>query len=202
MEFLGIPFYDDDLLKLLVRLSINLSFVFLIVNVLYTKKSSKESFTFSFYVISLVVFFLCFTLKKFELGLGMALGLFAIFGILRYRTNTLPIKEMSYLFVVIGISVINALANSKMSYAEIFATNSIVSFAIFLLERRPQKVSQGRNTASIKMTYPLEEVDLSNLEVLHAKVESDSGLTIERVKIDEINRKTGEVLLSVRVLQA
>ena len=202
MEFLGIPFYDDDLLKLLVRLSINLSFVFLIVNVLYTKKSSKESFTFSFYVISLVVFFLCFTLKKFELGLGMALGLFAIFGILRYRTNTLPIKEMSYLFVVIGISVINALANSKMSYAEIFATNSIVSFAIFLLERRPQKVSQGRNTASIKMTYPLEEVDLSNLEVLHAKVESDSGLTIKRVKIEEINRKTGEVLLSVRVLQA
>ena len=52
------------------------------------------------------------------------------------------------------------------------------------------------------MTYPLEEVDLSNLEVLHAKVESDSGLTIERVKIEEINRKTGEVLLSVRVLQA
>lgn len=202
MEFLGIPFYDDDLLKLLVRLSINLSFVFLIVNVLYTKKSNKEPYTFSFYVISLIVFFLCFTLKKFELGLGMALGLFAIFGILRYRTNTLPIKEMSYLFVVIGISVINALANSKMSYAEIFATNSIVSFAIFLLESRPQKVSQGRNTASIKMTYPLEEVDLSNLEVLHAKVESDSGLTIERVKIEEINRKTGEVLLSVRVLQA
>ena len=202
MEFLGIPFYDDDLLKLLVRLSINLSFIFLIVNVLYTKKSSKESFTFSFYVISLIVFFLCFTLKKFELGLGMALGLFAIFGILRYRTNTLPIKEMSYLFVVIGISVINALANSKMSYAEIFATNSIVSLAIFLLERRPQKVSQGRNTSSIKMTYPLEEVDLSNLEVLRAKVESDSGLIIEKVKIEEVNRNTREVLLSVRILQA
>ena len=202
MEFLGIPFYDDDLLKLLVRLSINLSFIFLIVNVLYTKKSSKESFTFSFYVISLIVFFLCFTLKKFELGLGMALGLFVIFGILRYRTNTLPIKEMSYLFVVIGISVINALANSKMSYAEIFATNSIVSFAIFLLERRPQKVSSGRSTSSVKMTYPLEDVDLSNLEVLRTKVESDSGLNIEKVKIEEINRKTGEVLLSVRVLQA
>ena len=202
MEFLGIPFYDDDLLKLLVRLSINLSFIFLIVNVLYTKKSSKESFTFSFYVISLIVFFLCFTLKKFELGLGMALCLFAIFGILRYRTNTLPIKEMSYLFVGIGISVINALANSKMSYAEIFATNSIVSFAIFLLERRPQKVSSGRSTSSVKMTYPLEDVDLSNLEVLRTKVESDSGLNIEKVKIEEINRKTGEVLLSVRVLKA
>ena len=202
MEFLGIPFYDDDLLKLLVRLVINLSFVFLIVNVLYTKKSNKESYTFSYYVISLIVFFLCFTLKKFELGLGMALGLFAIFGILRYRTNTLPIKEMSYLFVVIGLSVINALANSKMSYAEIFATNSIVSFAIFLLERRPQKVSQGRNTSSIKMTYPLEEVDLSNLEVLRTKVESDSGLNIEKVKIEEINRKTGEVLLSVRVIHS
>ena len=109
---------------------------------------------------------------------------------------------MSYLFVVIGISVINALANSKMSYAEIFATNSIVSFAIFLLERRPQKVSLGRNTSSIKMTYPLEDVDLSNLEVLRAKVESDCGLTIEKVKIEEVNRKAGEVLLSLRILHS
>lgn len=202
MEFLGIPFYDDDLLKLLVRLSINLSFIVLIVNVLYTKKSNKESYTFSFYVISLIVFFLCFTLKKFELGLGMALGLFAIFGILRYRTNTLPIKEMSYLFVVIGISVINALANSKMSYAEIFATNGIVSFAIFLLERRPQVQSPRRNTSTIKMTYSMEDVNLSNLEELRAKVEKDSGLDVDRVKIEEINRKAGEVLLSVRILQA
>jgi hypothetical protein len=202
MEFLGIPFYDDDLLKLIVRLSINLSFIFLIVNVLYTKKSNKESYTFSFYVISLIVFFLCFTLKKFELGLGMALGLFAIFGILRYRTNTLPIKEMSYLFVVIGISVINALANSKMSYAEIFATNGIVSFAIFLLERRPQTQSPRRNTSTIKMTYSMEDVNLSNLEELRAKVEKDSGLDVDRVKIEEINRKAGEVLLSVRILQA
>ena len=202
MEFLGIPFYDDDLLKLLVRLSINLSFIFLIVNVLYTKKSNKESYTFSFYVISLIVFFLCFTLKKFELGLGMALGLFAIFGILRYRTNTLPIKEMSYLFVVIGISVINALANSKMSYAEIFATNGIVSFAIFLLERRPQTQSPRRNTSTIKMTYSMEDVNLSNLEELRAQVEKDSGLDVDRLKIEEINRKAGEVLLSVRILQA
>lgn len=202
MEFLGIPFYDDDFLKLIVRLSINLSFIFLIVNVLYTKKSNKESYTFSFYVISLIVFFLCFTLKKFELGLGMALGLFAIFGILRYRTNTLPIKEMSYLFVVIGISVINALANSKMSYAEIFATNGIVSFAIFLLERRPQTQSPRRNTSTIKMTYSMEDVNLSNLEELRAKVEKDSGLDVDRIKIEEINRKAGEVLLSVRILQA
>ena len=202
MEFLGIPFYDDDFLKLIVRLSINLSFISLIVNVLYTKKSNKESYTFSFYVISLIVFFLCFTLKKFELGLGMALGLFAIFGILRYRTNTLPIKEMSYLFVVIGISVINALANSKMSYAEIFATNGIVSFAIFLLERRPQTQSPRRNTSTIKMTYSMEDVNLSNLEELRAQVEKDSGLDVDRLKIEEINRKAGEVLLSVRILQA
>ncbi|MGB1120040.1 MAG: DUF4956 domain-containing protein [Chitinophagales bacterium] len=202
MEFLGIPFYDDDFLKLIVRLSINLSFISLIVNVLYTKKSNKESYTFSFYVISLIVFFLCFTLKKFELGLGMALGLFAIFGILRYRTNTLPIKEMSYLFVVIGISVINALANSKMSYAEIFATNGIVCFAIFLLERRPQTQSPRRNTSTIKMTYSMEDVNLSNLEELRAQVEKDSGLDVDRVKIEEINRKAGEVLLSVRILQA
>ena len=89
-----------------------------------------------------------------------------------------------------------------MSYAEIFATNGIVSFAIFLLERRPQVQSPRRNTSTIKMTYSMEDVNLSNLEELRAKVEKDSGLDVDRVKIEEINRKAGEVLLSVRILQA
>ena len=60
-----------------------------------------------------------FLLENIKIELGFALGLFAIFGIIRYRTRQIPIREMTYLFLVIGISVINALANSKVSYAEL-----------------------------------------------------------------------------------
>ena len=135
MEFAEIPFFDDDVYKMFVRFFINLTFLTIIVRFLYYQYSRRRDYLFTFYMIGIIVFFICFTLKKFELDLGMALGLFAIFGILRYRTNPIEIKEMTYLFVVIGVSVINALANKKMSYVEIVAGNSIVVIAIFILER-------------------------------------------------------------------
>ena len=64
-------------------------------------------------MISITVFLLCFLLENVKLQLGFALGLFAIFGIIRYRTDPIPIKEMTYLFIVLGISIMNALANKK-----------------------------------------------------------------------------------------
>jgi len=86
-------------------------------------------------MISIIVFFLCFTLKKYELDIGIALGLFAIFGIIRYRTDSIGIKEMTYLFIVIGMSVVNSLANKKMSYAEILGANLIIVSAVAIIER-------------------------------------------------------------------
>jgi hypothetical protein len=86
-------------------------------------------------MISVTVFLLCFLLENVKLQLGFALGLFAIFGIIRYRTNPIPIREMTYLFIVIGISVINALANKKVSYAELIFTNLTILFIVWLLEK-------------------------------------------------------------------
>ena len=104
MEFLGIPLFDDDFIKLTFRFLLNLVFTSIIIRFLYYRVSRRKDYLFTYYMISIIVFFLCFTLKKYELDLGMALGLFAIFGIIRYRTNPIPIKEMTYLFVVIGVS--------------------------------------------------------------------------------------------------
>ena len=134
MEFLGVPLYDDDILKLTSRFFVNMVVVTVIVRGIYCRHSRDNEFQFTYFMINALVFFICFTLKKFDLGLGMALGLFAIFGILRYRTTTVPIKEMTYLFMVIGVGVINSLANKKMSYAELAATNVaiIVLAAIFI----------------------------------------------------------------------
>jgi hypothetical protein len=135
-------------------------------------------------MIAIIVFFICFTLKKFELDLGMALGLFAIFGIIRYRTTTIAMNDMTYLFVVIGISVINALANSKMSYAEILAANVIVVGAIGMLE----VFKFVNHEQSKKIVYEnIENIKIENHEILKADLENRTGLKINRMKIGNID---------------
>jgi phosphoglycerate dehydrogenase-like enzyme len=83
----------------------------------------------------MITFFLCFGLKKLDIDTGMGLGLFAIFGIIRYRTDAIEIKEMTYLFLVIGISVVNALGMNKVSVAEIAIINVATVLLTFVLER-------------------------------------------------------------------
>ncbi|MFT4523568.1 MAG: hypothetical protein ACI8ZN_002523, partial [Bacteroidia bacterium] len=136
MDFLGIPLFDDDFYKMMFRFALNMFFLSLIIRYLYFNTTRRKDYLFTYFMIGIMVFFLCFTLKKYELDLGMALGLFAIFGIIRYRTNSIDIKEMTYLFVVIGISVINSLANQKMSYAEIVGANTAIFLALFIIERK------------------------------------------------------------------
>ena len=101
MEFLNVPIFDDDIYKLVVRLAINLVFLYLVVGVSYWLHQQNHRQVFNLLIMNVVVFFICFTLKKLDLGLGMALGLFAIFAIIRYRTDAIDVKDMTYLFVVI-----------------------------------------------------------------------------------------------------
>ena len=95
MEFLQVPLYDDDLWKLLVRFLINMVIVATIVFVSYYKHKKNRTYVFTFLMMNIMVFFICFSLKKLDLGLGLALGLFAIFAIIRYRTDAIQVKEMT-----------------------------------------------------------------------------------------------------------
>ena len=92
MEFLEIPLFDDDFFKMMFRFFINILFLTAIIRFIYYPSSKRKDYVFTYYLISIIVFFLCFTLKKYELDIGMALGLFAIFGIIRYRTDAIDIK--------------------------------------------------------------------------------------------------------------
>jgi len=184
MEFLDIPLFDNDFYKMLARFIINFSFLTLIIRFQYYKHSKRRDFLFTYYMISMIVFFLCFTLKKYELDIGMALGLFAIFGIIRYRTDPVPIKEMTYLFIVIGVSVINSLANSKMSYAEIFLANVIIVIAIGVMER----VWSLKHEANRIVVYEkIENIKPENYEVLKTDLEDRTGLSINRVSIGNVD---------------
>jgi len=194
MEFLEIPFFDDDVYKLLFRFFINAIFLTLMVRGVYYQNSGKKDYLFTYCMLNILVFFICFTLKKFDLGLGMALGLFAIFSILRYRTDAIPIREMTYLFLVIGLAVINALTNRKMSYVELAFTNcSILGLAAFL-ENIPLLKQEVRE----RILY--EKIDMikpENHQELIADLESRTGLNISRIELGQIDFLRDTVVISV-----
>ncbi len=184
MEALGIPFYDDDLMKMLLRFAINSVFISIIIWFIYYRKYQKKDYLFTYFMVSIIVFFICFTLKKFELDLGMALGLFAIFGILRYRTAQIEIREMTYLFIVIGISVINALSNKKMSYTELMFANTSIVFIAWLLEG--SLFSRTEVFKSI-LYEKIDNVKPENYSILKADLEERTGIKIHRIVVDDID---------------
>lgn len=194
MEFLEIPLFDDDFFKMMFRFTINITFLSIIIRGLYFKSSERKDYLFTYYMIAIIVFFLCFTLKKYELDIGMALGLFAIFGIIRYRTDAIPIKEMTYLFVVIGVSVINSLANQKMSYAEIFAGNILIVGAIYIMERLWRVNNQESKTI---LYEKIENVKPENYGILKQDLEERTGLAINKVQIETLDflKDTAEITI-------
>jgi len=141
---------------------------------------------------STVIFLLCFLLESVKIELGFALGLFAIFGIIRYRTTTIPIKEMTYLFVIIGVSVINALANKKISYGELLFTNLAIVAIVWGFER----IWLLKHESTKMILY--EKIDLikpENYSLLLKDLNERTGLDINRIEVGKINfmRDTAEI---------
>jgi hypothetical protein len=193
IEIFGTDFFDkSDFFELLVKAVFNFLVIGYIVRYLYYPATKNKDYLFTYLLISITVFFLCFLLENVKLQLGFALGLFAIFGIIRYRTDPIPIKEMTYLFIVIGVSVINALANKKISHSELLFTNFIVVAVTFGLEKIWLLKHETRKT----ITY--EKIDLirpDRREELVADLKERTGLDITRVDIRKIDflRDTAQI---------
>jgi hypothetical protein len=195
MELFGIPFFDDDFYKMVFRFFINFFFLTILIKFSYYKFSKKADYLFTFYLVGTIVFFLCFTLKKYEIDLGLALGLFAIFGILRYRTDPLKVKEMTYLFIVIGISLINALSNKKMSYTEILVANSTVVLMAYFLDRYWNQ----QKTFSKDILYEsLKHIRPEHHEQLKTELEEKLGFKILSISLGQIDFKTETVKIKIR----
>jgi hypothetical protein len=174
----------EDFISLLVRFSMNLAVIIIIVIGLYAKTSRRKDFYFSYIAISIGIFLLCFLLANVKMELGFALGLFAVFSIIRYRTDSIPIKEMTYLFVVIVVSVINALANKKISYAELFTTNLLIVGSLYILE----KYLNLRQELSYRILYEkIENVQAGKEDELLADLKLRTGINIKRFEIERID---------------
>lgn len=134
-KFLDLKFFDEDIYDLVLRSLFNFIIVFILVKFIYRSDRKNKNYAFSFYIFSMLVFFLCYLLSGIKLEMGFAFGLFAIFSILRYRTISIPMKEMTYLFLVIAVAVINALTTKKVSFIELLFTNFSLVAATYFLER-------------------------------------------------------------------
>ena len=156
IQIFGTDLFNKDFYELLFRMIFNLLIVSYIVRYLYFNSTKNKDYLFTYLMISLTVFLLCFLLENVKLQLGFALGLFAIFGIIRYRTDPIPIKEMTYLFIVIGISIMNALANKKISYSELLFANLSILTLTYILERIWLIKRESRKN----ITYPLRTMIL------------------------------------------
>lgn len=185
LKFMEIPVLEiEDLLRMFIRFVFNLLVVLVIVRFIYYPIARRKDYLFTYVLISITIFFLCSLLENVRLELGFALGLFAIFGIIRYRTDPIPIKEMTYLFLVIGISVINALANKKVSHTELLLTNLAVILAAYALE----KVFLLKHETTKKITY--ERIDLivpDRYDELMEDLTGRTGLNINRIEIGNID---------------
>src|SRR5574344_560600 len=184
-ELFGISLIDvHSFAELLIRFTFNFLVIFIICRGLYYPATRRRDFLFTYILISTIIFLLCFLLGNVKIQVGFALGLFAIFGIIRYRTELMPIKEMTYLFLVIGVSVINALSNKKVSYAELIVTNLLVITVAFLLER----VLLLRHESSKIINYEkIELIKPENRDKLKADLEARTGLEINRIQVGKID---------------
>jgi len=185
MELFDIKLIDvEDFLELIVRFALNTGVIIVLVRYLYYSITKRKDYLFTYFLISFIVFLLCFLLENVKLELGFALGLFAIFGIIRYRTRQIEIKEMTYLFLVIGVSVINALANKKVSYAELIFTNAALITITYLLEKVYLLKHESRKVIDYDK---IENIKPENHAELLRDLEDRTGLKINRIEVGKID---------------
>lgn len=186
--------FNPDFYSLIFRLLVNLISMTVLIRLLYYPKTKRKDYLFTYYLIGLITFLICFGLKKLDIDTGMGLGLFAIFGILRYRTDAIEIKEMTYLFMIIGISVINSLASNKISIAEMALMNAVLIGITFGLEYLWLLKHETRKT----VIY--ERIDLIKPECydeMKADLETRIGLKINRFEVGKIDflRDVAQVMI-------
>jgi hypothetical protein len=185
VEFLGTPIFDaEDFWKLITKTVFNLVVITAIIRYIYYPVTKNKDYLFTYFLISLTVFLLCVLLDSVKLQLGFALGLFAIFGIIRYRTDPIPIKEMTYLFLVIGVSVVNALANKKISHAELIFANLMIVFVTFGMERIWLLKGESRKNVIYEK---IELIVPERREELLADLKERTGIDIIRVEVRRID---------------
>ncbi|MBR5131196.1 MAG: DUF4956 domain-containing protein [Alistipes sp.] len=181
---LGIPLCDTtSILQLCLQFAINLIVSLVIVRCFYYPKSYRKDFAATFMLFSTAVFLLLFFMKSVGIDVSIGLGLFMIFGIIRYRTEMVPIREMTYLFVTIATAVING-SNLMVSYAELVLANMLIITVLALLECF---IMRGRKATKTICYERIELIRPERREELIADLENRLGIKVERIDVGNVD---------------
>jgi hypothetical protein len=215
--------FQDPLWGILLRLAINLVVLYIIIYLIYAQHAKKKDKMFPFFLMGIMLFLICTLLKKVEMNMGMALGLFAVFSIMRFRTENLVAKDMAYLFTVIGISVINAMFDFPHPVRGTILINVILILTVFILEFYLSKYSKEEDNKAEKKALKLKKAEgkpnnkaqkkkFNKHQVLYDKLEllnpnktkalikdisARTGIKIEKIEIRKIDLVKGNADLDV-----
>ena len=184
MKFLGWEIFHDDFWELLFKFGLDLLVVYILIRRIYYPIHRKKDFLFTYFLFNVLIFFLCGLLNSVKLSTGFAFGLFAIFSILRYRTEQISIKDMTYLLAVIAVAVMNALFGKKVSLVELLFTNALILITTYVLEH----LWLTRHEAMRQITY--ERIDLikpENREKLMDDLRERLGVRPSRIEVGRID---------------
>ncbi|MBR3911112.1 MAG: DUF4956 domain-containing protein [Alistipes sp.] len=184
ISFLGVPLCDtQSLLHLLMRFAFNLLISWLIVRICYYRKSQRKDYVLTYMLFSSAMFLLIFLMENVNLQIGLTLGLFAIFGVIRYRTETVPVREMTYLFVIIATSVINGLA-LNISYVELIVANALIFLLIWAMESR---VLLRHTSAKLVIYEKIQLITPERREEMIADLEQRLGHKVNKVEVGHVD---------------
>lgn len=181
--FVDAPHFVGGIASMLFRFMINIIVVGLIVHVFYYSKSKRRDYYFTFMMISVSIFMLVYFMGDSKLKTGVALGLFAIFGIIRYRTEAVPIREMTYLFFLVAISVVNGMSE-ELTMLELLIPNIIFILSVWVLE---SKILVKHEASKIIFYDNVNLIAPDKRAELIADIESRLGLKILRVEVGTVD---------------
>jgi hypothetical protein len=185
---------NQNFLGIMWRFAVNIVFLFILIRLIYFRFSRKEKFMFSFFLMGISAFFITTMLHRVTMEMGMAVGLFAIFGILRLRASNFSAKDMAYIFAIFGVSVINGLKFFNFPLLGVLIINGLIVFSAYLLEKYTSKY----RIESHSIVYEkLELLKPDKKDKLLRDISETTGKEIINVKICRINYKKKRALLDI-----
>ncbi|MFC1619441.1 DUF4956 domain-containing protein [Candidatus Neomarinimicrobiota bacterium] len=176
----NITIMNGQIWELVVRFAFNFVIAFLLIRLIYYRFQKNPTYAFTYFMFNVLIFFVCYLLSNVTLSIGFAFGLFAVFAILRYRTDPIPIKEMTYLFMVITIGVMNALSTPDISLMELLFANGAIVLVAFGMESYWRKTTLNE----VLVIYEnIENIKPENQNALLSDLRKRTGLDIVKYKM-------------------
>lgn len=194
----------DPIWGILVRLAVELLVLLLIIPLIYKRFSGTRENMFAFFLMGIMIFMICVLLQKVEIQMGIALGLFAIFSIIRFRTSNFSTKDMSYLFTIMGLSAINAMFDFPHPIRGTILFNAIIITTILALElslrdreksddKKGEKKKKQKSEKKAKKEKSKNRIQLiyDNLKLLSPEARGEL--------LKDISRRTGKNVYEIEV---